>query len=104
MEEEKKKTPGGGGSESEKPQTQPVLRIGKILAWYQPLSPNGAGWLYLGPDGRWKIRLPRLGDERKTCFFGALFLLSAASLYAVNRKNKDRKHVQKQKNQNGQEK
>lgn len=101
---EEEKTPGGGSSEYENPKIQPVLRIGKILAWYQPLSPDGAGWLYLGPDGRWKIRLPRLGDERKTCFFGALFLLSAASLYAVNRKNKDRKHVQKQKNQNGQEK
>ena len=71
------------------PEIQPVLRIGKILAWYQPASPNGAAWLYLGPDGRWRIRLPAMGDERRTLVWCVLFLLSAALLSTLCRTEKD---------------
>ncbi len=67
----------------ETPERQPVLRIGKILAWYQPSSPDGAAWLYLGPGGRWKIRLPSMGDDRKTLVWCVLFLMSAAMLSAL---------------------
>lgn len=84
--EETPKTPGGSSHENpgtSQPEIQPVLRIGKILAWYQPSSPDGAGWLYLGLDGRWRFRLPKMGDTRKTWLFVGLFLLSAAGLCLV---------------------
>ena len=75
-----------GGPEHENPRTpelQLVLRIGRILAWYRPSSPDGAAWLYLGPDGRWRIRLPAMGDERKTLVWCALFVMSTAFLGAL---------------------
>ena len=81
--EEPPKTPGDFGHENPKtpqPEIQPVLRIGKILAWYQPSSPDGTGWLYLGPDGHWRLRLPKMGDVRHTRLLAGLFLLSAAGL------------------------
>ena len=81
--EEPPKTPSDFGHENPKtpqPEIQPVLRIGKILAWYQPSSPDGTGWLYLGPDGRWRLRLPKMGDVRHTQLLSGLFLLSAAGL------------------------
>lgn len=76
-------TPGDSGHENPKtpePEIQPVLRIGKILAWYQPSSPDGTGWLYLGPDGYWRMRLPKMGDIRQTRLFAGLFILAAAGL------------------------
>ena len=81
--EEPPKTPGDFGHENPKtpqPEIQPVLRTGKILAWYQPSSPDSTGWLYLGPDGRWRLRLPKMGDVRHTQLLAGLFLLSAAGL------------------------
>ena len=81
--EEPPKTPSDFGHENPKtpqPEIQPVFRIGKILAWYQPSSPDGTGWLYLGPDGRWRLRLPKMGDVRHTQLLSGLFLLSAAGL------------------------
>ena len=76
-------TPGDSGHENPKtpePEIQPVLRIGKILAWYQPSSPDGTGWLYLGPDGHWRMRLPKMGDIRQTQLFAGLFILAAVGL------------------------
>ena len=82
--EEKPGKPGGPEHENPRtPELQPVLRIGRILAWYRPSSPDGAGWLYLGPDGRWRIRLPAMGDERKTLVWCSLFVMSAAFLGAL---------------------
>lgn len=81
--EEPPKTPSDFGHENPKtpqPEIQPVFRIGKILAWYQPSSPDGTGWLYLGPDGRWRLRLPKMGDVRHTQLLSGLLLLSAAGL------------------------
>ena len=82
--EEKPGKPGGPEHENPRtPELQPVLRIGRILAWYRPSSPDGAAWLYLGPDGRWRIRLPAMGDERKTLVWCALFVMSTAFLGAL---------------------
>lgn len=82
--EERPETPGGPEHENPRtPELQPVLRIGRILAWYRPSSPDGAAWLYLGPDGRWRIRLPAMGDERKTLVWCALFMMSTAFLGAL---------------------
>lgn len=89
--EEPPKTPGDSGHETPKPpqpEIQPVLRIGKILAWYQPSSPGGAGWLYLGPDGRWRFRLPDVGDTRQTGALCVAFLLASAGLWSLRRKKK----------------
>ena len=89
--EEPPKTPGDSGHETPEPtqpEIQPVLRIGKILAWYQPSSPDGAGWLYLGPDGRWRFRLPDVGDTRQTGVLCAAFLLASAGLWSMCRKKK----------------
>ena len=82
--EEKPGKPGGPEHESPRtPELQPVLRIGRILAWYRPSSPDGAAWLYLGPDGLWRIRLPAMGDERKTLVWCSLFVMSTAFLGAL---------------------
>ena len=82
--EEKPGKPGGPEHESSRtPELQPVLRIGRILAWYRPSSPDGAAWLYLGPDGLWRIRLPAMGDERKTLVWCSLFVMSTAFLGAL---------------------
>ena len=82
--EEKPGKPGGPEHESPRtPEFQPVLRIGRILAWYRPSSPDGAAWLYLGPDGLWRIRLPAMGDERKTLVWCALFVMTTAFLGAL---------------------
>lgn len=82
--EERPETPGGPEHENPRtPELQPVLRIGRILAWYRPSSPDGAAWLYLGPDGRWRIRLPAMGDERKTLVWCSLFVMSTAFLGAL---------------------
>ena len=82
--EEKPGKPGGPEHENPRtPELQPVLRIGRILAWYRPFSPDGAAWLYLGPDGRWRIRLPAMGDERKTLVWCSLFVMSTAFLGAL---------------------
>ncbi len=87
--EEGKKTP-PDDDRPKKPEIQPRFRIGRILAWYQPSSPDGTGWLYLGPDGRWKIRLPQVGDERKTVLPVVLILLSAAGLGIVGKRKHNR--------------
>ena len=82
--EERPETPGGPEHENPRtPELQPVLRIGRILAWYRPSSPDGAAWLYLGPDGLWRIRLPAMGDERKTLVWCSLFVMSTAFLGAL---------------------
>lgn len=79
--EDKPKTPGGSNSDTPKP--EPVLRIGKILVWYQPSSPDGTAWLYLGPNGKWRVPIPPLGDNRKMLIWCVLFLLSSALLSAL---------------------
>ncbi len=81
------KTPGGSGAEPPKP--EPVLRIGKILAWYQPSSPDGSAWLYLGPDGQWKIPIPLLGDTQKTLLWCALFITSSVLLAVFHIRERD---------------
>ncbi|MFR2173946.1 MAG: collagen binding domain-containing protein [Clostridium fessum] len=67
--EEPPKTPGDFEHENPKtpqPEIQPVLRIGKILAWYQPSSPDGLA--VSGSDGRWQLR-PAGSDVRHTGFY-----------------------------------
>lgn len=79
--------------EHDRPKPTPVQRIGRILAWYQPESPDDAGWFFLGPDGKLKIRLPQMGDGRMTGVLYGVFALSAAGVILLCRKkcgNKDK--------------
>ena len=85
--EEKPKTPGGSNPDTPKP--EPVLRLGRILAWYQPSSPNGTAWLYLGPNGKWRVPIPVLGDNRKTLIWCVLFIVSSVLLAALYSKEED---------------
>ena len=68
--EEPPKTPSDFGHENPKtpqPEIQPVLRIGKILAWYQAIfAGRGRRGCIWGRTACWRIRLPAMGDERHT--------------------------------------
>lgn len=74
--------------EHDHPSPTPMQRIGRILAWYQPASPDDAGWFFLGPAGRLKIRLPQMGDGRMTGVLCGVFALSAAGIIALCRKKR----------------
>ncbi len=77
--------------EHDRPQPTPVQRIGRILAWYHPESPDDAGWFFLGPDGKLKIRLPQMGDGRRTGLLCGVFVLSAAGVILLCRKKRGNK-------------
>lgn len=52
----------------------------KFLPGISLLRRTARGWLYLGPDGYWRMRLPKMGDIRQTRLFAGLFILAAAGL------------------------